>query len=45
MTEIPEPGTVPDLTLGLPGPAEPLPDSEPDELTSDDYQEEVEDDG
>jgi hypothetical protein len=44
MTEVPEPGTIEDPSLGLPGPAEPLPDSEPDEPTDDDYDEEVEDD-
>jgi len=45
MTELPEPGVIEDPDLGLPGPAEPLPDHEPDEPTSDDYDEEVEDDG
>lgn len=46
MTEVPpEPGKVPDLDLGIPGPAEPLPDNELDEPTSDDYEEAVEDDG
>ena len=45
MTEVPEPGTVEDTSLGLPGPAEPLPDHEPDEPTSDNYAEAVENDG
>ena len=33
MTELLEPGSEPDLKLGLPGPAEPPPDDEPDEPT------------
>lgn len=46
MTEIPAPPEVrDDLCEGLPGPAEPPPDQEPDEVTDDDYDEEVEDDG
>ncbi|CAM3553073.1 hypothetical protein [Nocardioides zeicaulis] len=45
MTELPEPGTVEDPDLGLPGPATPQPEHEPDEVTDDDYDEEVEDDG
>ena len=45
MTEVSEPGTIEDTSLGLPGPAEPLPTNEPDEPTSDNYDEEVEDDG
>ena len=45
MTEVPEADVREDLCEGLPGPAEPLPDDEPDEPTSYDYDEEVEDDG
>lgn len=45
MTELPEPGIIEDPDLGLPGPADPQPEYEPDEPTSDDYYEEVEGDG
>jgi hypothetical protein len=39
----PEPGTVPDENLGLPGPVEPLPDQEPDEPTQINDEEDEED--
>jgi hypothetical protein len=45
MTEQLEGDTVEVQCEGLPGPAEPMPETEPDEPTSDDYDEEVEDDG
>ena len=46
MTEIPAaPEVREDLCEGLPGPADPLPDDEPDEPTGYDYDEEVEVDG
>jgi hypothetical protein len=45
MTEVPEADISEEQCDGLPGPAEPLPDHEPDEPTSDDYDEEVDGDG
>ena len=45
MIEIPESAVREDLCEGLAGPAEPQPEHEPDEVTDDDYDEEVEDDG
>lgn len=41
----PEPGTIPDLDLGIPGPAEPLLGFEPDEPTAINDDDEEEDDG
>jgi hypothetical protein len=45
MTETPEADITEELCEGLPGPAEPLPEHEPDEPTILDYDEEVEGDG
>jgi len=45
MTEVPEADISEGQCDGLPGPAEPLPDHEPDEPTSHDYDEEVDGDG
>ena len=44
MTQQPEEGVIENLCEGLPGPAEPLPEHEPDEPTSYDYDEAVEGD-
>ena len=45
MTEVPEADISEERCEGLPGPADPQPEHEPDEPTSDDYDEEVDGDG